>query len=419
MRTLLLVFSLALAAGCGSVSTTPDASNTCAAGCGANATCQGTTCVCDQGFTGDGLTCTDVDECATNNGGCDADATCTNTTGGNTCACDSGFTGDGLTCTDINECATGNGGCDANADCTNTPGSRTCACQPGFVGDGTTCRPVWVRVATLPGVRIDPENFGALAVGAGSKLFFGPRANDPTQRYMRSFDVGTNTISPNLALPSGSQPDFCACGLTSVFVSDGTTLYLLGNTGTKYNPATNTWSAVASYVDPFRRGEAAATYDAASNLILLIGGRSNEGSAIRMSLPGEAFAAEVGSLPVGMDSARAFTPPGAPITFVAGGDLGNGVALVSHTTGAVGWTRLRDAPQNLSRPIGMGGFMGQIWVARRDGAFFFYNPTNDTWAPDPIAGPTGTAVAAMVAGQTFALADTGSATEIYRLNAIQ
>jgi len=43
--------------------------------------------------------CSDVDECATNNGGCSADATCTNAAGAFICACKSGYEGDGFTCT--------------------------------------------------------------------------------------------------------------------------------------------------------------------------------------------------------------------------------------------------------------------------------------------------------------------------------
>ena len=41
--------------------------------------------------------------------------------------------------TDIDECASSNGGCHANADCTNNAGSRTCKCKSGFSGDGISC----------------------------------------------------------------------------------------------------------------------------------------------------------------------------------------------------------------------------------------------------------------------------------------
>jgi formylglycine-generating enzyme required for sulfatase activity len=61
-------------------------------------------------------------------------------------ACDPGYTSTGGTateCTDVDECATNNGGCgggDAGlADCTNTAGSYTCACAGGTVGDGKSC----------------------------------------------------------------------------------------------------------------------------------------------------------------------------------------------------------------------------------------------------------------------------------------
>src|SRR5690242_18137634 len=34
-----------------------DAASTCATPCGPNASCDGTTCVCDEGFQGDGISC--------------------------------------------------------------------------------------------------------------------------------------------------------------------------------------------------------------------------------------------------------------------------------------------------------------------------------------------------------------------------
>ncbi|WP_395845869.1 EGF domain-containing protein [Cystobacter fuscus] len=111
--------------------------------CDANALCTETSgsfvCTCKPGYTGDGTTCTDIDECANNTATCDANATCTNTVGGFTCACKSGYTGDGTTCTDVDECASNTDNCDANATCTNTAGSFTCACKVGYSGNGVTC----------------------------------------------------------------------------------------------------------------------------------------------------------------------------------------------------------------------------------------------------------------------------------------
>lgn len=39
------------------------------------------------------------------------------------CRCQDGFTGNGIKCRDINECLTNNGGCDQNAQCINNDGS--------------------------------------------------------------------------------------------------------------------------------------------------------------------------------------------------------------------------------------------------------------------------------------------------------
>lgn len=53
-------------------------------------------------------------------------------------SCPEGFYGNPATgCTDVNECASANGGCHKLATCRNTPGSRTCgACPTDFAGTG-------------------------------------------------------------------------------------------------------------------------------------------------------------------------------------------------------------------------------------------------------------------------------------------
>jgi len=60
---------------------------------------------CDAGYRATSGGCVDVDECATANGGCSPDATCTNTDGGRTCVCKDGFAGDGVSCAALDRCA--------------------------------------------------------------------------------------------------------------------------------------------------------------------------------------------------------------------------------------------------------------------------------------------------------------------------
>ncbi|MDI1477657.1 FG-GAP-like repeat-containing protein [Polyangium sp. y55x31] len=99
-----------------------------------NAPCDATVPCCD-GLTCQSGTCVDVDECAAGTDNCDENATCTNTAGSFTCACNAGYEGDGVSCTNIDECAASP--CQNGGTCTDGVGSYTCACAPGFTG--TNC----------------------------------------------------------------------------------------------------------------------------------------------------------------------------------------------------------------------------------------------------------------------------------------
>ncbi|XP_078658215.1 uncharacterized protein LOC144903700 [Branchiostoma floridae x Branchiostoma belcheri] len=97
-------------------------------------------CACAQGFTGDGFSCVDVDECAEDAAACSdvTNADCVNTEGSFQCTCQDGYQDSGGQCTDIDECAVQSGGCDIDrGQCVNTDGSRTCQCLDGYQGDGT------------------------------------------------------------------------------------------------------------------------------------------------------------------------------------------------------------------------------------------------------------------------------------------
>ncbi|XP_066300020.1 uncharacterized protein [Branchiostoma lanceolatum] len=91
------------------------------------------TCRADGTWSGSPPTCTDVDECASPNGGCGQNMICTNTIGSYLCSCLVGYhleTGSS-SCEDVDECAVENGGCDQI--CTNEIGSFQCSCGSGYV----------------------------------------------------------------------------------------------------------------------------------------------------------------------------------------------------------------------------------------------------------------------------------------------
>ena len=72
------------------------------------------------GYTGDGRTCSDINECILNNGGCSVrpHVTCVNTPGSFTCEpCPEGYSGNGQACVFVGLCAVNNGGCHPTATC--------------------------------------------------------------------------------------------------------------------------------------------------------------------------------------------------------------------------------------------------------------------------------------------------------------
>nr|XP_033469720.1 mucin-like protein [Epinephelus lanceolatus] len=96
-------------------------------------------CVCDLGYMGDGLTCSDIDECQRENICPQNNTECMNVPGSFSCVCKKGYTLNGTQCVDVNECETGQHECSEFAQCINNKGSHSCFCLSGFTGDGKNC----------------------------------------------------------------------------------------------------------------------------------------------------------------------------------------------------------------------------------------------------------------------------------------
>ncbi|MDQ3036035.1 MAG: hypothetical protein M3Y87_26780, partial [Myxococcota bacterium] len=192
--------------------------------CSANAACTNTTgsftCACDTGYTGDGVTCGDVDECALDSDNCSANAACTNTTGSFTCACNTGYSGDGVTCGDVNECTSGTDNCSANAACTNTTGAFTCACNSGYSGDGVTCRDVNECTSGTDNCSANAactNTTGAFTCACNS----GYSGDGVTCSDVNECTSGTDNCSANAACTNTTGSFTCACN--TGYSGDGVT----------------------------------------------------------------------------------------------------------------------------------------------------------------------------------------------------
>jgi len=105
--------------------------------CDVHASCdasQPTYCKCDAGYSGNGLTCVEMNLCGQVPSKCDAHANCKPTGPGTvSCTCDDGYTGHGDpgACIEVDKCTSSP--CDNSALCQKTgAGTYTCYCQPGF-----------------------------------------------------------------------------------------------------------------------------------------------------------------------------------------------------------------------------------------------------------------------------------------------
>jgi hypothetical protein len=164
------------------------------AGCPANSVCTNTPgfydCACKPGYSiQPGVGCVDVDECKQNPAPCDPLATCTNTPGSVTCACPAGYTGNGKTCTDIDECQKADT-CKPTYVCTNTAGSHTCTCPAGTTDDNEQCAFPGGEVSIAHGQNIFKPGDSNGLVSVSAVIPGNPIANSGAEDGIAGWDSG-------------------------------------------------------------------------------------------------------------------------------------------------------------------------------------------------------------------------------------
>ncbi|OCT99865.1 hypothetical protein XELAEV_18005649mg [Xenopus laevis] len=160
--------------------------------CDINAHCvsseDGPRCQCLEGFSGNGKSCHDIDECSLHIAACHAHQTeCIDTEGGYICKCKYGYIGNGLHCIDIDECSLGTHTCGENAVCTNTEGNYTCTCTNAFPGSTVDCTEFSTTINTpimstnnVPGktvIRECPLSYDGYCLNGGVCIHF-PQLED-------------------------------------------------------------------------------------------------------------------------------------------------------------------------------------------------------------------------------------------------
>ncbi|XP_063774925.1 pro-epidermal growth factor isoform X3 [Pseudophryne corroboree] len=148
--------------------------------CDINAQCvpseDGPRCQCLEGYTGNGESCNDIDECSVQFSACHPHlAECINMDGGYVCKCRDGFLGNGLECADIDECTLGIDGCGEQFQCANTPGNYTCICTNGLPGTADNCIEFNMNVKNSSGnrhTRECPASYEDYCFNGGVCMYF-------------------------------------------------------------------------------------------------------------------------------------------------------------------------------------------------------------------------------------------------------
>lgn len=140
-------------------------------------------CHCDAGYEGEGISqCLQVGHTCDISNDCNIDASCSLVVNSYQCICKDGFTGDGYTCTPDQSCRNNPFMCSLHASCLKKSDGYVCECNSGYTGDGVNC----IANPRLSG------NF--LVVSEGATIYRVPFQISPRE-YPTPFNSATDQIA--------------------------------------------------------------------------------------------------------------------------------------------------------------------------------------------------------------------------------
>uniref|UniRef100_UPI00358E08AB fibrillin-2-like n=1 Tax=Myxine glutinosa TaxID=7769 RepID=UPI00358E08AB len=161
------------------------------------------TCMCKEGFVGDGhLKCDDVDECLVDSGVCGVGGNCSNNPGSFSCTCQHGYrptTGrpesfnpllNATQCVDVDECQENPKICADGGQCVNSAGSFSCSCLTGYRSNIRSSGQFHTTKDTFPCIDIDECREDPRMCGVGGNCLNNPGSFSCTCQTGYRFPTG-------------------------------------------------------------------------------------------------------------------------------------------------------------------------------------------------------------------------------------